>query len=89
MYACNFIFIDGFIESQIDYLKCIQAKLTLFSIQSDKYMSKNDLLIDECVQVLSILNSLSFDCHSAKRCHNILTLGIVDIPVTISIQVDI
>ncbi|CAM4987552.1 unnamed protein product, partial [Rotaria socialis] len=29
-------------------------------------MSKNDLLIDECVQVLSILNSLSFDCHSAK-----------------------
>ncbi|CAF3018794.1 unnamed protein product [Rotaria sp. Silwood2] len=56
----------GFIESQIDHLKRIQTKLTLFSLQSDKCVSKDDALIDECVQVLSILNNLSFDCSSAK-----------------------
>ncbi|CAF1083476.1 unnamed protein product [Rotaria sp. Silwood1] len=56
----------GFIESQIDHLKRIQTKLTLFSLQSDKCVSKDDMLIDECVQVLSILNNLSFDCSSAK-----------------------
>ncbi|CAF4149485.1 unnamed protein product, partial [Rotaria magnacalcarata] len=48
---------NGLTQSQIDYLKCIQ---------SDKCMSKNDVLIDECIQALSILNSLSFDCPSAK-----------------------
>ncbi|CAF1410192.1 unnamed protein product [Rotaria magnacalcarata] len=57
---------SGFIESQIDHLKRIQTKLTLFSLQSDKCVSKDDVLIDECVQVLSILNNLSFDCSSAK-----------------------
>ncbi|CAF4086437.1 unnamed protein product [Rotaria sordida] len=56
----------GFIESQIDHLKRIQTKLTLFSLQSDKCVSKDDILIDECIQVLSILNNLSFDCSSAK-----------------------
>lgn len=84
-----FIFIEGFIESQIDHLKRIQTKLTLFSLQSDKCVSKvskiilffvnassltfsfylqcqDEVLIDECVQVLSILNNLSYDCSSAK-----------------------
>ncbi|CAF0945383.1 unnamed protein product [Adineta steineri] len=56
----------GFIESQIDHLKRIQTKLTLFSLQSDKCVSKDDTLIDECVQVSSILNNLAYDCSSAK-----------------------
>ncbi|CAF1037172.1 unnamed protein product [Adineta steineri] len=56
----------GFIESQIDHLKRIQTKLTLFSLQSDKCVSKDETLIDECVQVLSILNNLAYDCSSAK-----------------------
>jgi hypothetical protein len=32
--------VEGFIESQIDHLKRIQTKLTLFSLQSDKCVSK-------------------------------------------------
>ena len=31
---------EGFIESQIDHLKRVQTKLTLFSLQSDKCVSK-------------------------------------------------
>ncbi|UJR37939.1 hypothetical protein I4U23_030624 [Adineta vaga] len=56
----------GFIESQIDHLKRIQTKLTLFSLQSDKCVSKDEVLLDECVQVLSILNNLAFECSAAK-----------------------
>ncbi|CAF1556450.1 unnamed protein product, partial [Adineta ricciae] len=56
----------GFIESQIDHLKRIQTKLTLFSLQSDKCVSKDEVLLDECVQVLSILNNLAFECSVAK-----------------------
>ncbi len=61
-----FFVVEGFIESQIDHLKRIQTKLTLFSLQSDKCVSKDEVLIDECVQVLSILNNLAFDCTHAK-----------------------
>ena len=32
--------VDGVIEFQIDHLKCIQTKLTLFSLQSNKCVSK-------------------------------------------------
>lgn len=35
-----FCILEGFIESQIDHLKRIQTKLTLFSLQSDKCVSK-------------------------------------------------
>jgi hypothetical protein len=35
-----FLIIEGFIESQIDHLKRVQTKLTLFSLQSDKCVSK-------------------------------------------------
>jgi len=35
-----YYFAEGFIESQIDHLKRIQTKLTLFSLQSDKCVSK-------------------------------------------------
>jgi len=35
-----FLFLEGFIESQIDHVKRIQTKLTLFSLQSDKCVSK-------------------------------------------------
>jgi len=38
-FVCFFI-VEGFIESQIDHLKRIQTKLTLFSLQSDKCVSK-------------------------------------------------
>jgi hypothetical protein len=36
----DLLFVEGFIESQIDHLKRIQTKLTLFSLQSDKCVSK-------------------------------------------------
>lgn len=36
----NLFVIEGFIESQLDHLKRIQTKLTLFSLQSDKCVSK-------------------------------------------------
>ena len=32
--------VEGFVESQIDHLKRVQTKLTLFSLQSDKCVSK-------------------------------------------------
>ncbi len=38
-FVCFFI-VEGFIESQIDHLKRVQTKLTLFSLQSDKCVSK-------------------------------------------------
>ena len=74
---------EGLIESQIDHLKRVQTKLTLFSLQSDRCVSKvreiywrismflfsrfkDEILIDECVQVLSVLNNLAYDCVDVK-----------------------
>jgi bacterioferritin (cytochrome b1) len=52
--------LDGFIESQMDHLKRVQTKLTLFSLRSDKCVSK---VIDiDCIRLGFI-----FSCTSEGR----------------------